>query len=134
MSSIFIVLFGLVGFIFGWFVYSKFIAEKFIGSIRTTRLQRTVSTMAWTMFLLTSLCCGARILPLLPALHQLQVLPWRFIGAGRPPSFGSLSVLSFSPEFTISVRFGRAVGMTPNQSGLSRRALLALARERCSWW
>ncbi len=28
MSSIFIVLFGLVGFCFGWFVYSKFIAEK----------------------------------------------------------------------------------------------------------
>jgi carbon starvation protein len=28
MSSIFIVLFGLVGFTFGWFVYSKFIAEK----------------------------------------------------------------------------------------------------------
>lgn len=28
MSSIFIVLFGLVGFSFGWFVYSKFIAEK----------------------------------------------------------------------------------------------------------
>ncbi len=28
MSSIFIVLFGLVGFAFGWFVYSKFIAEK----------------------------------------------------------------------------------------------------------
>ena len=28
MSSLFIVLFGLVGFTFGWFVYSKFIAEK----------------------------------------------------------------------------------------------------------
>ena len=28
MSSILIVLFGLVGFCFGWFVYSKFIAEK----------------------------------------------------------------------------------------------------------
>ena len=28
MSSVFIVLFGLVGFCFGWFVYSKFIAEK----------------------------------------------------------------------------------------------------------
>lgn len=28
MSSIFIVVFGIVGFIFGWFVYSKFIAEK----------------------------------------------------------------------------------------------------------
>ena len=28
MPSIFIVLFGLVGFSFGWFVYSKFIAEK----------------------------------------------------------------------------------------------------------
>ena len=28
MSSIFIVIFGLVGFTFGWFVYSKFIAEK----------------------------------------------------------------------------------------------------------
>jgi carbon starvation protein len=28
MSSIYIVLFGLVGFSFGWFVYSKFIAEK----------------------------------------------------------------------------------------------------------
>ena len=28
MSSIFIVLFGLAGFSFGWFVYSKFIAEK----------------------------------------------------------------------------------------------------------
>jgi len=28
MSSIVIVLFGLVGFCFGWFVYSKFIAEK----------------------------------------------------------------------------------------------------------
>ncbi|MEX0618725.1 MAG: carbon starvation protein A [Pseudohongiellaceae bacterium] len=28
MSSIFIVLFGLVGFSIGWFVYSKFIAEK----------------------------------------------------------------------------------------------------------
>ena len=28
MSSIFIVLFGLVGFSLGWFVYSKFIAEK----------------------------------------------------------------------------------------------------------
>jgi carbon starvation protein len=28
MSSIFIVIFGLIGFSFGWFVYSKFIAEK----------------------------------------------------------------------------------------------------------
>ncbi|MCY4264105.1 MAG: carbon starvation protein A [Gammaproteobacteria bacterium] len=28
MSSIFIVLFGLVGFTFGWFIYSKFIAER----------------------------------------------------------------------------------------------------------
>ena len=28
MSSLFIVLFGLVGLAFGWFVYSKFIAEK----------------------------------------------------------------------------------------------------------
>ena len=28
MSSLFIVIFGLVGFTFGWFVYSKFIAEK----------------------------------------------------------------------------------------------------------
>ena len=28
MSSIFIVLFGLSGFCLGWFVYSKFIAEK----------------------------------------------------------------------------------------------------------
>lgn len=28
MSSIFIVIFGLIGFTFGWFVYSKFIAEK----------------------------------------------------------------------------------------------------------
>ncbi len=28
MSSVFIVLFGLVGFAFGWFVYSRFIAEK----------------------------------------------------------------------------------------------------------
>ncbi|MFB0987730.1 MAG: carbon starvation CstA family protein, partial [Gammaproteobacteria bacterium] len=28
MSSIFIVIFGLVGFSFGWFVYSKFIAQK----------------------------------------------------------------------------------------------------------
>jgi carbon starvation protein len=28
MSSIFLVIFGLVGFSFGWFVYSKFIAEK----------------------------------------------------------------------------------------------------------
>ena len=28
MSSIYIVIFGLVGFSFGWFVYSKFIAEK----------------------------------------------------------------------------------------------------------
>lgn len=28
MSSIFIVIFGLAGFTFGWFVYSKFIAEK----------------------------------------------------------------------------------------------------------
>lgn len=28
MSSVFIIVFGLVGFTFGWFVYSKFIAEK----------------------------------------------------------------------------------------------------------
>ena len=28
MSSVFIVIFGLCGFSFGWFVYSKFIAEK----------------------------------------------------------------------------------------------------------
>jgi carbon starvation protein len=28
MSSIYIIIFGLVGFSFGWFVYSKFIAEK----------------------------------------------------------------------------------------------------------
>jgi carbon starvation protein len=28
MSSVFIILFGLIGFTFGWFVYSKFIAEK----------------------------------------------------------------------------------------------------------
>ena len=28
MSSLLIVLFGLVGLAFGWFVYSKFIAEK----------------------------------------------------------------------------------------------------------
>ena len=28
MSSVFIVIFGLVGFTFGWFVYSRFIAEK----------------------------------------------------------------------------------------------------------
>lgn len=28
MSSVFIIIFGLVGFTFGWFVYSKFIAEK----------------------------------------------------------------------------------------------------------
>ncbi len=28
MSSVFIVIFGLVGFAFGWFVYSRFIAEK----------------------------------------------------------------------------------------------------------
>ncbi len=28
MSSVFIVLFGLVGFAFGWFVYSRFIAER----------------------------------------------------------------------------------------------------------
>ncbi|MEQ8409564.1 MAG: carbon starvation protein A [Gammaproteobacteria bacterium] len=28
MSSIFLVVFGLIGFSFGWFVYSKFIAEK----------------------------------------------------------------------------------------------------------
>ena len=28
MSSVFIVIFGLVGFSFGWFVYSRFIAEK----------------------------------------------------------------------------------------------------------
>jgi len=28
MSSIFIVIFGLIGFTFGWFIYSKFIAEK----------------------------------------------------------------------------------------------------------
>ena len=28
MSSVFIILFGLVGFTFGWFVYSKFFAEK----------------------------------------------------------------------------------------------------------
>ena len=28
MSSIFLVIFGLIGFSFGWFVYSKFIAEK----------------------------------------------------------------------------------------------------------
>lgn len=28
MSSVFIIAFGLVGFTFGWFVYSKFIAEK----------------------------------------------------------------------------------------------------------
>lgn len=28
MSSVFLVIFGLIGFSFGWFVYSKFIAEK----------------------------------------------------------------------------------------------------------
>ena len=28
MSSVFIIVFGLIGFTFGWFVYSKFIAEK----------------------------------------------------------------------------------------------------------
>ena len=28
MSSVFIIVFGLVGFTFGWFIYSKFIAEK----------------------------------------------------------------------------------------------------------
>ena len=28
MSSVFIVIFGLIGFTFGWFVYSRFIAEK----------------------------------------------------------------------------------------------------------
>ena len=28
MSSLFIIIFGLAGFSFGWFVYSKFIAER----------------------------------------------------------------------------------------------------------
>ena len=123
MSSIFIVLFGLVGFIFGWFVYSKFIAEKIYRldpnyETPAHRFNDGVDYVPTNKFVLW----GSHFTAVAGA-APLQVLPWRFIGAGRPPSFGSLSVLSFSPEFTISVRFGRAVGMTPNQSGLSQRAI-----------
>jgi hypothetical protein len=56
MQSVMIVLFGIGGMTFGWFVYSKFIATKIYSMTVSTTIQQT------------STCCGGIIS------RQLQVL------------------------------------------------------------
>ncbi|CAA0330847.1 Carbon starvation protein A homolog [Alteromonas infernus] len=120
MQSIAIVILGIIGMMFGWFVYSKFIANRIF------KLDDSFVTPAHTMqdgvdFVPTNkvVLWGGTISLLLLERPPLLGLPSPFIGAGFPQCFGWSSVLSCSRVFTIWAPYGQV----PGHKGKSMGAL-----------
>ena len=125
MQSLMIVLLGLAGMTFGWFVYSKFIATKIyqLDPDFVTPANEFNDGVDYVDIILHQLL----------ERHQLLVLRLQFIGAGYRLFCGSLLVQYSLLGFTILELSGPAQGIKVSQLAHFLRMLLVSVPERSSW-